>query len=153
MTEARTSDGAVRYRTSRELRFSLIEKCEEMFAALARGDLEALIVTRASAPGAELETALTVIEAYATEELGYCTLEYSQSIRAPGGAVLGPFRFLATWIARRSSDDWASLHWHASPRDPRALLTATSVPERTPMRPAAIEAARAHPPAGVAPPT
>lgn len=55
-------------------------------------------------------------DAWATATMGYCIVEYDQSVTV-GGQTMGPFKFRGTLVARRDGDRWSTTHWHGSFRE------------------------------------
>ncbi len=77
--------------------------------------------------GLKFTSTVTRNDAWATATMGYCVIEYDQTIAA-GGQTMGPFKFRGTLIARRDGDRWLTTHWHGSFREmpaPPADTTAT----------------------------
>lgn len=62
----------------------------------------------------------------ATASMGYCALEFDQSMTA-NGQTMGPFKFRGTLVARRDGAGWKWVHWHGSFRE---LPAAPSAPKK-----------------------
>jgi ketosteroid isomerase-like protein len=48
---------------------------------------------------------------HATAVMGYCAIEFDQTITA-GGQTQGPFKFRGSFVARRVAGAWRWVHWH-----------------------------------------
>lgn len=70
----------------------------------------------AQSQGLKFTSTMVGSEAWATATMGYCVVEYDQSITA-GGQTMGPFKFRGTMIARREGNRWLMTHWHGSFRE------------------------------------
>jgi ketosteroid isomerase-like protein len=68
------------------------------------------------AHGLKLKSTITRNECLATPAVGYCVVEFDQTI-ASGPQTMGPFKYRATIIARRVGGDWHWTHWHGSLRE------------------------------------
>jgi ketosteroid isomerase-like protein len=79
--------------------------------------------------GLRFQSTIARNECTATAAVGYCILDFNQTIHT-GGQAIGPFRRRATIVLRKVGDDWRWTHWHASFRNPPTVEGETSAMAR-----------------------
>lgn len=89
------------------VRYEGREKVTQYFRHLEQG---------AKAQGLKFKTTIAKNDCSATASIGYCVVEFDQTILA-GGQNMGPFKFRATIISRKLGDEWRWTHWHGSFRE------------------------------------
>src|SRR6185369_696725 len=107
------------------VRYQGREKVTQYFHNLEQG---------AKAQGLKFKSTITKNDCSATTNVGYCVVEFDQTISA-GGQTMGPFKFRATVVARKVGDEWRWTHWHGSFREmpapaPAASATAAVTPAK-----------------------
>lgn len=92
---------------NKPVRFQGREKVKEYFGGLEQG---------MKAQGLKFKSTLARNDCTATAQIGYCVVEFDQTISA-GGQTMGPFKFRSTLVARKVGEDWRWTHWHGSFRE------------------------------------
>jgi len=77
--------------------------------------------------GQKVHTTISKDDCFGDADIGYCVVEYDQTIGASGG----PFKFRGTLIAAKEKEGWRWVHWHSSFREFPAPAAA-SAPTETP---------------------
>jgi ketosteroid isomerase-like protein len=102
------------------VRYQGRDKVIQYFRSLEQG---------AKAQGLKFKTTIAKNDCSATATMGYCVVEFDQTITA-GGQSMGPFKLRATLISRKVGDDWRWTHWHGSfreiPGPPSTSTTSTT---------------------------
>ena len=63
--------------------------------------------------GLHFASTMKANECHASETMGFCAVEFDQTITA-GGQAMGPFKFRGTLVARKVGEAWRWVHWHGS---------------------------------------
>lgn len=71
------------------------------------------LTAAAKAQALKFSTTGKMNECRATATMGYCAVEFDQTVTA-GGQTMGPFKFRGTLVARRVGGAWKWVHWHGS---------------------------------------
>jgi len=83
----------------------------------------------AKSQGLKFDSKIVRNDCAATSSVGYCVLEFDQTISA-GGKAMPPARYRATLVSRKVGDTWRWTHWHGSlssaPMPPAAVSAAVS---------------------------
>jgi ketosteroid isomerase-like protein len=91
--------------------------------------------------GLKVHTDVQKNDCFGDADLGFCAFEYDQSIGASEAAPSTPFKLRGTLVARKTTDGWRWMHWHASFREfpkPAAPPAVESTPAAGEVPPAAV---------------
>jgi ketosteroid isomerase-like protein len=82
--------------------------------------------------GLKVHTDIGKDDCFGDSDLGFCAIEFDQSIGASEAAPPTPFKFRGTLVARKTKDGWRWVHWHASFREfPKPAAAAQAAPATT----------------------
>jgi len=99
--------------------------------------------------GLKIHTDVQKNDCFGDADIGFCAIEFDQSIGASEAAPAAPFKFRGTLVARKTKDGWRWVHWHASFREFPKPATVESTPAAgeasPPATPPATETAPAQP--------
>ncbi len=93
--------------------------------------------------GLKIHTEIGKDDCFGDADLGFCAIEFDQTIGAADGAPATPFKFRGTLVARKTRDGWRWVHWHSSFREfPKPAAAQASPPTEYAMPPAETPAAQ-----------
>lgn len=86
--------------------------------------------------GLKVHTDVQKDDCFGDADIGFCAVEFDQTIGASDAAPATPFKFRGTLVAHKTKDGWRWMHWHASFREfPKPAATATPPVDQAPTNP------------------